>query len=312
MPNVVVPDQTRNKPPVAVALYDPLNSQPSSSKFVTGRNSTDADGTIVSYLWKKISGPNSFVISNPTNYETEITSLQTGVYEFELTVTDNGGLTGKDTLTISVDLTASNSTIIADAGPDQTLTLPLDSTYLDGSMSRPNGYTAASTVTFKWTTIAGPTQNVLSSPGLFIPGEPRTTVVARRMVPGVYLFTLTLIGLAVPSNIDTVQVTVLDDPQNRNTVTYHRLSWKEGNPAGRGQVTTFVSSSIRPDIFTPSGVSPLELALKADAASPFIIVPFKSNNPYTWDAAPHNAWIMTVPINPLLVGKKSDLRIRFL
>jgi hypothetical protein len=110
-----------------------------------------------------------------------------------------------------------------------------------------------------------------------------------------------------------MKVTVLDDPQNRNTVTYHELEWTEGDPSGLGPRTTFIATSLRPDIFTASrDIKPIEIFLKADATSPFIEVPFKSNTGYTWEASPYIAWITTVPNSPQLLGKKSDLRLKFL
>jgi hypothetical protein len=98
----------------------------------------------------------------------------------------------------------------------------------------------------------------------------------------------------------------------KNSVTYHDLAWTEKDLSGTGQLTTFISSSVKPDIFTPlGGVKPIEISLKSAAASPFTVVPFRTSNTYTWDARPYTAWIMTFPNNPSLVGKKADLRVRF-
>lgn len=52
--------------------------------------------------WRKISGPNSFVIDNPESMKTKVRNLVKGKYEFELTVTDKGGLTGKDSVIVDV------------------------------------------------------------------------------------------------------------------------------------------------------------------------------------------------------------------
>ena len=310
---MIVTPPSSNKPPVAIAFYDSLNNQPPGSKFVTAKYSSDPDGSIVSYKWRKIAGPVPYLINDPTNFQTVISNLVQGIYQIELTVTDNGGLSAKDTVVITVTFPISTTTVLADAGPDQTITLPLDSTYLDGRLSSPNGFTAASPTNFYWTTIAGPTQYVLNSPNLPVAGLARTTAVSRGMLPGVYVFTLRIIGTPGSSNTDTVKVTVLDDPQNRNTVTYHNLEWTEGDPYGLAQLTTFITSSIRPDIFTPSGsIKPIQVSLKLDPSATFIAVPFKTSSGYTWDAAPYLAWIYTVPNNPSLVGRRSDLRVKFL
>lgn len=307
-----MPTPTGNQPPVAVAFYDSLNNQPPGSKFVSAKFSTDPDGRIVSYLWRKIAGPVPCVITQPTDFETVITNLVQGVYQIELTVTDNGGLSGKDTVIIAVNIAVSSATVIADAGPDQTITLPLDSTYLDGSGSLPNGFTISTPSIFTWNCIRGPRQYVLNLSNL-PPALNQTTVSANGLVPGIYFYELRVTIPGGLSDVDTVQVTVINDPQLKNSVTYHDLVWTEGDVYGLGQLSTFISSSIKPDIFTISGaIKPIEISLKGAPGSPFTIVPFKTNNTYTWDAQPYIAWIMTVPNNPLLLGKKADLRVRFL
>ena len=54
-----------------------------------------------SYAWRKISGPVSFNMDNPQSKTINITNLEKGIYEFELTVSA-GGLTGKDTISVEV------------------------------------------------------------------------------------------------------------------------------------------------------------------------------------------------------------------
>jgi hypothetical protein len=83
---------------------------------------TDQDGTIASYQWRKISGPAGGLITNPAAAVTTVTGLTPGVYLYELTVTDNQGATGADTVQITV--IAGNIKPKANAGPDQIITLP--------------------------------------------------------------------------------------------------------------------------------------------------------------------------------------------
>jgi hypothetical protein len=71
--------------------------------LLDGKSSSDPDGSISSYLWKKISGPVSFSIVSPMDSLTKVKALVAGTYFFELKVTDNGGLSAKDTLSIIVD-----------------------------------------------------------------------------------------------------------------------------------------------------------------------------------------------------------------
>ena len=60
------------------------------------------DGSIVSYLWSFISGPNTPVITGGTTPTPTISNLVAGTYTIRLTVTDNGGLTAFSNATIIV------------------------------------------------------------------------------------------------------------------------------------------------------------------------------------------------------------------
>ncbi len=57
---------------------------------------------IASYIWTKISGPASSNITNANAVQTQVSNLVQGFYQFELKVTDGGGLISKDTVTITV------------------------------------------------------------------------------------------------------------------------------------------------------------------------------------------------------------------
>ena len=66
-------------------------------------------------MWTKISGPSSYKISDSTSASTTVNGLIQGIYTFELTVTDNKGATGKDTVQIKVNA-ADNVAPTANAG----------------------------------------------------------------------------------------------------------------------------------------------------------------------------------------------------
>ncbi len=68
-----------------------------------GSSSTDPDNNITSYSWTKITGPSSFSIANANVVTTQVSNLTVGVYQFELKVTDAGGLFSKDTVQVTVD-----------------------------------------------------------------------------------------------------------------------------------------------------------------------------------------------------------------
>jgi len=97
-----------NKPPIAVAGLDQSITLPSDSVLLDGRRSSDPDGRISSYLWTKISGSASFNIIKPSDSITKVKALVPGTYQFELKVTDNGGLYAKDTIVVIVNQAQQN------------------------------------------------------------------------------------------------------------------------------------------------------------------------------------------------------------
>jgi hypothetical protein len=92
-----------NKPPTAVAGLDQVITLPADSISLDGSASTDPDGTISVWLWTKISGPASFTINNSSVSNSVVKNLVKGVYQFELKVTDNSGVSAKDTMQVIVN-----------------------------------------------------------------------------------------------------------------------------------------------------------------------------------------------------------------
>ena len=92
-----------NRPPVAKAGADQTITSPINSITMDGSSSTDPDNNITSYLWAKISGPPQFNITPLNTVQTQVVNLAEGVYQFELKVTDAGGLFSKDTIQITVN-----------------------------------------------------------------------------------------------------------------------------------------------------------------------------------------------------------------
>ncbi len=167
-----------NQPPSANAGADQSITLPVNSVALTGAG-TDPDGTIVSYLWTKISGPATFSINSPTQAQTSITNLVQGVYVFRLTVSDNLGVTADAFVTITVNA-APNQLPVANAGTDQSIILPVNSVTLIGSATDPDG----SIVSYLWTKISGPATFTIVSPA-------QAQTVINNLVQGVYVFRLT-------------------------------------------------------------------------------------------------------------------------
>jgi len=147
-------DNNKNQPPISVAGPDQVITSPADSASLDGKQSSDPDGIISSYLWTKISGPASFNIIKASDSVTKVKSLVVGSYQFELKVTDNAGLSAKDTMRIIVDsVLITNHPPIAKAGADQTITLPTNTINLDGSGSTDLDNNITS---YAWTKISGP------------------------------------------------------------------------------------------------------------------------------------------------------------
>jgi poly(3-hydroxybutyrate) depolymerase len=143
-----------NKLPVANAGQD-LRVALSQPVILDGSASRDADGKLVRYVWKKISGPASGKITTvmgakPTTTVTGITLP--GVYQYELAVVDDRAGFTRDTVVVNVaaDLPVPNKIPVANAGKDTTIQLP-QALSLVGSGTDADG----KIVTYTWQKASG-------------------------------------------------------------------------------------------------------------------------------------------------------------
>ena len=215
--------------PVANAGEDLVITLPVSIASLAG-SGDDQDGTITSYSWKQISGPSSYNIVNESSPVTDVTGLAEGVYQFELTVTDNDGAIGLDTVQVTVN-PAVNVPPVADAGPNQTMSLPRINTTLIGKGSDADGTISK----YKWTKISGPGAIILS------PASRSTSVYY--FLQGIYTFQLTVTDNSGATASDTMTLTVNPGRTSLTLVTMNgqvsggkvNLIWKttgENNIAG--------------------------------------------------------------------------------
>jgi ribosomal protein L14 len=184
-----------NQSPTASAGSDQIITLPTNTVSLNG-NGTDADGSISSYSWTKISGPSAGAITNAAAAATTVTGLVQGVYKFELNVTDNNGATGRDTMQVTVNA-AGNQSPIANAGADQSITLPTNTITLSGSGTDADG----SISSYNWTKISGPSTGTITNAN-----SAATTVTG--LVQGVYKFELKVTDNNGATGTDTIQVTV--------------------------------------------------------------------------------------------------------
>lgn len=186
-----------NQPPVANAGADRnYVLTPTAPLELDGSGSSDPEGMIASYLWQWVSGPNVPTLINPGLVKTQVQNLVAGPYVFRLTVTDNGGLTGTDTVTITVELPP-NEPPVANAGLNQVVTLPVNSITLNGNASSdPDGTITA----WSWSQVAGPSSVTIGSPDKPVASASGLTAA------GDYVFELKVTDNRGDS--DTAQVTV--------------------------------------------------------------------------------------------------------
>ncbi len=188
-----------NQPPIANAGANISITLPVNSTTLNGSASYDPDGTISSYAWAWISGPSQYSIGNAGAVSTPLTNLVEGVYQFRLTVTDNGGLSASDTIKITVKPAPPvNKPPVANAGSEITITLPTNSTTLNGSASYDPDGTISS---YAWAWISGPAQYTISN-------ATAATTALSNLVQGTYAFRLTVTDNGGLTSSDTVRVIV--------------------------------------------------------------------------------------------------------
>ncbi len=192
-------DCKANKLPIAIAGPDRIITVPTDSILLDGSGSDDPDGKIDEWLWKKIEGPYSFNIVSTSTSKTIIRKLVPGIYHFELKVTDDKGLSAKDTVMITVDaIPTAKHPPIANAGRDTIITLPINSITLDASASvDPDN----NIVSFQWTKIAGPSSYLIANADAL-------QSQATGLIEGIYRFELKVTDADGLFSKDTVQVTV--------------------------------------------------------------------------------------------------------
>ena len=219
----IVVNPPLNIPPIADAGSNQSITLPINTISING-SASDSDGTIPSYLWTKISGPAGGTINNANSASATVNNLSEGVYLFELTVTDDKGAIGKDTVQITVNA-APNIPPATNAGSNQSITLPTNTITLNGSGTDPDGWISS----YFWTKISGPSSGIINNSN-------SASAIINNLLEGVYLFELKVTDNKGAVGKDTVQITVNAAP-NIAPITN----------AGGGQTITLPTNTITLD-----------------------------------------------------------------
>ncbi|HEY4061601.1 MAG TPA: PKD domain-containing protein [Puia sp.] len=186
------------QPPSAGAGSAQSIQLPVSSVTLTGTASGNAGATISSTAWSQTGGPATAVIAAAGSLSTGLSGLTVaGTYTFELTATDNNGLTA--TASVNVIVKAANVAPSVGAGSAQSIQLPVSSVTLTGTASGNAGATISSTV---WTELSGPVTATIAGAGGLSTGVSGLTVV------GTYIFQLKVTDNNGLSSTATVTITV--------------------------------------------------------------------------------------------------------
>jgi hypothetical protein len=196
-----------NQAPIANAGTNISITLPVNTVTLNGNASSDPDGSISTYNWTKESGPVQYSFVNAAASSTAVNNLTEGIYSFRLTVTDNKGAVAAATVQVTVNAAPPppNQNPVANAGSAISITLPVNSTTLNGTASDPDGMISI----YYWTKISGPTQFNIVNPAA-------VTTVLNNLVEGVYSFKLTVTDNNGATASSTVQVTVYPAPPPAN------------------------------------------------------------------------------------------------
>lgn len=201
--NVTVKPEPRvNKPPVAVVSpkFQEI-TLPISSTVVDGSQSTD-DDKIVKYLWEEVKVPLRDEKVSADTAVLKLTSLIPGNYTFSLTVTDSDGATNSTQATLVVHK-AIDYPPVANAGPNQVITLPRNYITLIGNQSTDDH----DSLSYEWSLSPESKDKVVEMQGVRTPFLQLSS-----MQEGDYMFKLTVTDSSGQQG--SAQVTVFVQPEN--------------------------------------------------------------------------------------------------
>ncbi|KGL78542.1 Dyslexia-associated protein KIAA0319, partial [Tinamus guttatus] len=203
--NVTVKPALRvNQPPVAIASPEVQEvSLPTTSTFIDGSQSVD-DMKIVSYHWEEIKGPLREQKASADTPVLHLSNLVPGNYTFRLTVIDSDGAANSTVASLTVSKPVDYPPI-ANAGPNQAVTLPQNFITLNGNQSSDDH----EIVSYEWSLSPKSKGKVVAMQGVRTP-----YLQLSAMREGDYTFQLTVTDSA--RQRATAEVTLIVRPENNS------------------------------------------------------------------------------------------------
>ncbi|XP_008933404.1 PREDICTED: dyslexia-associated protein KIAA0319 homolog, partial [Merops nubicus] len=203
--NVTVKPAIRvNQPPVAIASPNVQEvSLPTTSTFIDGSQSID-DMKIVSYHWEEVKGPLREQKASADTPVLHLSNLVPGNYTFRLTVIDSDGATNSTIASLTVN-TPVDYPPVANAGPNQAITLPQNFITLNGNQSSDDH----EIVSYEWSLSPKSKGKVVAMQGVRTPYLQLSAV-----QEGDYTFQLTVTDSA--GQRSTAQVRLIVQPENNS------------------------------------------------------------------------------------------------
>lgn len=198
-------DAPVDQPPVVDAGPDLFLTLPQNA--VTIQGSVTDDVGVGAVGWSLIGGPSAPSLSGTDTLSLSVSGLIEGAYEFQLNGTDSIGQVSLDRVFVVVSA-ATNEPPQVDAGPDQSIQLPVASVSLGGSASDDTGIAGV-----LWTQESGPAAASLTNASAL-------NAQADNLIAGAYVFRLTATDLDGAQASDTVAVTVLPDGGGTGSLLY--------------------------------------------------------------------------------------------
>ena len=150
------------------------------------------DPTIGVGTWSQISGPGGATIQNPNNFDTDVTGMVSGTYEYQWEI-----ISGGCTLSDNIVVVNSATPPLADASGTDPDICQFESPILIGNNANPG--------TGTWITVSGPTSPVITNPD-------NTTTNVTGTIPGTYRFRWIITNGACLVTNDEIDVTIVNNP----------------------------------------------------------------------------------------------------